>query len=190
MESGACFDATGAYRYSLWRKWNYKAPRLAFVMLNPSTADAQMNDPTIRRCLRFAQTWGYGSMEIVNLFALRTSQPTILRKARDPIGPDCDHHILTAVEQADRVILAWGNWGNLYGRDRTVLDLLTARITARKSLYCFGLTQAGQPRHPLYLRQDVQLIPYQAEAPSLESEHSPDQALHHGGSAPPAGNIL
>lgn len=169
MDSGACFDAIGVYRYSLWRNWNHKAPRIAFVMLNPSRADAEVNDPTIRRCLRFAQTWGYGSMEVVNLFALRAAQPSLLQQVADPIGPECDQHILKAVERADRVILAWGNWGSLCGRDRTVLALLTSHIIPCPSLYCLGLTQAGQPRHPLYIRRDTQFIPYRSRVPTLES---------------------
>lgn len=159
MKSGACFDPTGAYRYSLWRIWNH-GPWVTFVMLNPSTADAEVNDATIRRCVCFAQRWGYGALEVVNLFALRTPYPQTLRVVEDPVGAECDAHILTAVARADQVVLGWGNWGKLYHRDRAVLDLLTPY----SNIYCLGLNQSGQPRHPLYLKQTVQPIPYDGSA--------------------------
>lgn len=153
---GAYFDSGGLYRYSLWRVWDATAPKLAFIMLNPSTADAQINDPTIRRCISFAQTWGYGRLEVVNLFGLRTPHPQELRQAADPIGAQCDEYIQTAAQQADRIILAWGNWGNFCRRDQAVIKLL-----ASDKLYCLGFNQSGQPRHPLYLKRDVQPICYE-----------------------------
>ncbi|MBD3880576.1 DUF1643 domain-containing protein [Phormidium tenue FACHB-886] len=152
LAQGAVFDATGAYRYRLWRQWSFTAPRIVFIMLNPSTADASTNDPTIRRCIGFAQAWGYGGLEVVNLFALKATQPTLLKEAIDPIGADCDRHLLEAIKAADRTVLAWGNWGNLHGRDRAVLTLLAQRT----ELHCLGLTQAGQPRHPLYLKASTE----------------------------------
>lgn len=161
MKGGACFDANGIYRYSLWRQWDASAAKLVFIMLNPSTADAQCNDPTIRRCIGFAQAWGYGRLEVVNLFGLRTPDPQRLRQAVDPIGAQCDEHIQTAAQQADQIILAWGNWGNFAGRDQAVVRLL-----ATYNLYCLGLNQSGQPRHPLYLKRDVQPIPYLAVSPT------------------------
>jgi hypothetical protein len=152
LELGADFDATGCYRYRLWRRWNAAADRLTFIMLNPSTADASVNDPTIRRCVGFAQHWGYGSLEVVNLFAFRTPHPRMLQQVADPVGTNCDAAILTAVQRSSCVVLAWGNHGQLYERDQAVLSLLKS-----KPLYCLGLTQTGQPRHPLYLKQTTQL---------------------------------
>lgn len=145
VKMGARFGATGIYRYTLWRCWEVEQPRLAFVMLNPSTADAEVNDPTICRCLGFAQAWGYGSLEVVNLFALKTPHPSQLSLATDPVGAECDAAILQAVEQADCTVIAWGNWGKLHGRDRAVLELLD------RPVYCLGRNQSSQPRHPLYL---------------------------------------
>lgn len=156
MEMGACFDATGIYRYSLWRSWDLSQPRLVFMMLNPSTADAEVNDPTIRHCLGFAHAWGYGSLEVVNLFGLRTPHPPRLREANDPIGAECDDYIQNAAQRADQIILAWGNWGNFRNRDQAVIQLLTDC----KNLYCLGVNQSGQPRHPLYLKRSVQPILY------------------------------
>jgi hypothetical protein len=160
MHQSAIFDRTGAYRYSLLRTWDAAAPRIAFVMLNPSTADAQINDPTIRRCIRFAQTWGYGTLEVVNLFALRATQPIALKWAAEPVGEDCDRYLLEAFHAADRTVLAWGNWGKLYERDRAVLALLAQLSAQQSGLCCLGLTQTRQPRHPLYLKTTTQPIAF------------------------------
>lgn len=97
-------------------------------MLNPNSADAQVNDPTITRCINFAKSWGYGRLELVNMFAYRTSKPSLLKQATEPIGSDNDafgqlrnRFILESVEKCDRVILAWGNHSDLtldiYDRD-------------------------------------------------------------------------
>ncbi|MBI4782867.1 MAG: DUF1643 domain-containing protein [Oscillatoriophycideae cyanobacterium NC_groundwater_1537_Pr4_S-0.65um_50_18] len=154
-KQGAIFDRTKTYRYSLWRSWDDDKPRVAFVMLNPSTADADCNDPTLRRCIGFAQTWGYGSLVVVNLFALRATHPEQLRQVRDPIGQECDRYILAAVSIADCTVVAWGNGGHLKGRDRTVQELIGAA-------HCLGVNRSGQPRHPLYARSDSPLMPFNA----------------------------
>lgn len=154
MKKGAILDSTGLYRYTLWREWDGCAPKLVFVMLNPSRADAIVDDPTIRRCLGFARTWGYGSLEVVNLFAYRTSHPSNLAQVADPVGPENDRYLEAAMERCDRagirVVIAWGNGGLLLGRNEEVL-----RAIAREDLYCLGVTKRGQPRHPLYLKSDT-----------------------------------
>jgi hypothetical protein len=124
VRKGAEFDRTGCYRYSLWREWNLQAPVIAFIMLNPSTADATADDPTIRRCIRFAQVWGYGSLEVVNLFAYRATHLKDLRGAVDPIGEENDRYLQNAVQRVQTVLLAWGNWGSLQNRSATVMQLL------------------------------------------------------------------
>ena len=143
--SGAVFDASGRYRYRLWRRWA-DGEVVLFVMLNPSTADARRDDPTIRRCGGFARAWGFAAMTVVNLFALRATDPARLRRARDPVGRDNDRHILAAAAGASALVLAWGAHGALGGRDREVRALLTGHRPE-----CLGVTRAGQPRHPLYL---------------------------------------
>lgn len=153
---GATFDPTYTYRYNLWRQWDEQRPWVGFVMLNPSRADAVVDDPTIRRCLGFAQAWGYGGLEVVNLFAYRTASPTELRRVSDPIGAENDRYLTSLVQRVDRILLAWGNWGTLYQRDRAVIQLLGMS----KPLNCLGLTQTGQPRHPLYLRRGELPQPY------------------------------
>lgn len=111
----AVFDPAGRYRYSLRRRWDAAGARVAFVLLNPSTADGRRDDPTIRRCIGFAREWGFGGLEVVNLFACRSTHPGGLRSAQDPVGPENDRFLAAAWDRADRVIVAWGNHGALLG---------------------------------------------------------------------------
>lgn len=148
----AQFDATGTYRYSLHRRWAAAGPNVAFIMLNPSRADAQQDDPTLRACTQFAQRWQYGSLTVVNLFAYRTPHPRLLKTAAAPIGPENDRYLLAAAQAADRIVLAWGNEGGLWERDRAVLNLL---LTHHQKLFCLSRNRTGHPRHPLYVRRDT-----------------------------------
>ena len=150
MQGGATI--LGNYRYSLWRQWNSKSKTIAFIMLNPSRADAKVNDPTVTRCINFAKAWGYDRLEVVNLFAYRTPHPSLLKQATEPIGKDNDHFILESVSHSERVILAWGNQGTWQQQDVHVLKLLTNQTR----IYSLGITKKGCPRHPLYLRQESQ----------------------------------
>lgn len=131
-------------------------------MLNPSTADATQDDPTIRRCIGFARDWGYGSLKVVNLFAFRATDPSILEGAADPIGPENDRHLVETCQQADLVVAAWGNYGRLLGRDRQVVALLASH----SEIMCLGSTKCGNPRHPLYVRGDTQPMPFGSAAPT------------------------
>jgi hypothetical protein len=146
--------AEGRFRYLLWRQWEVGA-RVLFVMLNPSVADAERDDPTIRRCRGLARAWGFGAVEVANLFALRATDPRDLARARRRVGPRNDEILLDAVGRADAIIVAWGVHGALDGRDRAVARLLDGR-----ALRCLGRTRAGQPRHPLYVRRDVVTHPW------------------------------
>lgn len=130
--------------------------RILFVMLNPSTANATHNDPTLRRCLGFASDWGFGSLELCNLFAYRATEPAILKRVRDPVGPDNDSYICTAAKRANAIIVAWGTRGTLLGRAEQVTKLL-ART---QSLLCLGVTKDGAPRHPLYVPRTVTPVPF------------------------------
>jgi hypothetical protein len=145
--SGASF--AGPYRYLLWRRWT-DASSVLFVMLNPSTADARRDDPTIRRCIGFARAWGFGGVEVVNLFAWRATDPRELRRAADPIGPDNDRAIAKAAARNHAIIAAWGVHGALLERDRQVAVLL-----AGARVHCLARTGNGAPRHPLYVRAAV-----------------------------------
>lgn len=143
VQGGANLE--GAYRYTLWRVWNEQLPRILFVLLNPSTADAERDDPTLLRCFGFALREGCGSLEIVNLFAFRATQLGLLKTTSDPIGPENDRAIAVATQRASMVVLGWGTHGTYLARDRAVLQRLSS-----SSLYCIGLTKEGHPKHPLY----------------------------------------
>lgn len=153
IESSAEFSPCRSYRYALERRWDDAGPTVAFIGLNPSTADEQSNDPTIRRCIGFAQSWGFGSLSMVNLFAMRSKDPRLLYEAEDPIGPDNDRWIEKARRRADALIAAWGTRGTLLGRDESVL-------AKHRDLLCLGVTKDGHPRHPLYLRSDTTACPF------------------------------
>ncbi|MCC5647221.1 DUF1643 domain-containing protein [Nostoc sp. CHAB 5824] len=144
-------DTTEKYRYLLGRKWDDNLPQVTFVMLNPSTADADKDDRTLTRCINFANFWGYGSLEVVNLFAYITPKPRELRQVDDPVGSENNSYIKSATERADLIILAWG--ASKYpkkncDRDKEVLSL----ISGKKTLHCLKLTKKGYPNHPLYLK--------------------------------------
>ncbi len=143
----ARFDRSRSYRYRLGRSWDPAGGRAAFVLLNPSAADETQDDPTLRRCLGFARHWGFGVLEVVNLFAWRSAHPRDLRRVADPVGPRNDRHIRETVQAADFVLAGWGNAGTLQGRAAAV-DAVLATLPA---VHCLGVTKAGQPRHPLYV---------------------------------------
>jgi hypothetical protein len=156
VDAGAIFDTTRRYRYRLWRTWDWKLPRVAFIMLNPSTADERRLDPTLRRCLGFAQRWGCGAFEVGNLYALRSTDPLALWDIDDPVGPANDEYLATIAEDATfGVVLAWGANAR-QERASTVVGLI--RHSGAKHVFHLGeLTRDGFPRHPLYLRGDLLL---------------------------------
>lgn len=155
--SMAVYSACETYRYQLTRDWNASAPRLLFVMLNPSTASETTNDPTVARCEARARRMGQGAVRVVNLFAFRATDPRALRAAADPVGRDSDRFLLEAAGWADSVICAWGNHGALLNRAKAATALLRS---AGKPLLHLGLTGMGQPRHPLYVRNDATPQPW------------------------------
>jgi hypothetical protein len=150
-EIDATISACRGYRYRLWRRWGH-GPTCIFVMLNPSTADATQDDPTIRRVTRFARREGCGSIAVVNLFAFRASSPAVMKAATDPIGPENDEHLVRTLQNATGpVIAAWGLHGSFRERDRAV------RLLTNVQFSCLGRTKGGAPRHPLYVRADAPL---------------------------------
>jgi hypothetical protein len=154
----AVISADGTYRYSLVRIWDPARPRLVFVMLNPSTADASEDDRTIGRCMDFARRNGYGSIEVVNLFALRSTDPRHLATHPDPVGPDNDLHLQRAAYRRV-VVVAWGAHPMTKQRVAPVLRLL--RNASREcTLHCLGMTKSLAPRHPLYVSGTQPLVPY------------------------------
>jgi len=162
----AFISECGTYRYLLTRAnavpGSDRDPAV-FVMLNPSTADARLDDPTIRRCKRFAQDWGCAGLIVTNLYALRATDPTALRHHADPIGPMNDFCLrLMACEYRD-VICAWGAKAPAERVER-VVGLLTGPGAGAR-LWCLGTTKDGAPRHPLYVKATQPLVRwhYQSE---------------------------
>jgi hypothetical protein len=150
------FSADRVYRYALTRQWSDASPAV-FVMLNPSTADAFVEDPTVRRCLTFARQWGAGGLTVLNAFALRSTDPRALDRHADPVGPDNDAVIrrhLAAAAGAP-VVAAWGadKAVRAHGRDAALCAMV--REATGQVLACLGTTKDGAPRHPLYVRGDA-----------------------------------
>ena len=169
MQRSAEISACGRYRYRLDRQWRPSSRTCVFVMLNPSTADAEQDDPTIRRCVGFATQWGCGRLVVVNLFGLRATNPRELYSSSiDPIGPENDNHLLRAAEETwdvdesscGIVVCAWGNHGALHGRGDHVRRLLEREHFTPRVL---RLTAAGQPPHPLYLPRTLTPNPWTGE---------------------------
>ncbi|WP_027947183.1 DUF1643 domain-containing protein [Amycolatopsis taiwanensis] len=157
VQKSAVISPCGTYRYELTRRWS-DGPPVGWVMLNPSTADANLDDPTIRRCIAFAKAWGYGGIVVRNLYALRATDPRELDRHSEPIGPDNDAHLARCVGEP-LTIVAWGARGGDRGRE--VLGLLASRGVRPHLL---ATTGDGQPRHPLYLRADLLPVPVQEVA--------------------------
>lgn len=156
----AVFDPSRTYRYLLTREWG-DGPVMTFVMLNPSTADAMVDDPTIRRCAGFAKREACTGIAVVNLFALRATDPKSLYSHPDPVGPDNAGFLLRAlVADGGPVVAAWGLHGAFHGR-----GLEVARLLAPAGMGCLGVTKAGHPKHPLYVRGDTPLVPYVPRIP-------------------------
>ena len=165
--------AMGGYRYALFRDidCNHEGtlikdcpgqPKLVvFIMLNPSTATAEQDDATIRRCIGFARSWpGYGKLTVLNLFAFRATRPKALKLSADPIGKLNNDAIYIHTDQADLIVCAWGVHGALYDRGEQVVKGLQARGL---ELHCLGLTKDGHPRHPLYVAGNTEPIPFRTQ---------------------------
>ncbi len=144
----AVIAGEGRFRYRLDRHWDKTKGYINFIMLNPSTADAYQDDPTITRCIARAKEYGYGGLVVTNLFAYRSTDPTKLRWAKDRIGELNDIYILDAAKGAAAVVMAWGDHGKLDGRGPDVFGkLFDAGIEPKVLRY----TLKGQPEHPLYV---------------------------------------
>lgn len=147
------------YRYELTRSWGgIDILPLAFIMLNPSTADQVDNDPTIRKCIGFAKRWGFENIVVNNLFAYRATDPKELTKVSDPVGPDNDEAIATTLNRAIAIVCAWGTTTSPLVRQRAKEVLAGIGDTSR--LYCLGMNKDGSPKHPLYRAYDSPLVPF------------------------------
>jgi hypothetical protein len=152
---GAVVSKCGQYRYHLWRTVSGATGRLCAIGLNPSIADARIDDPTIRILQRIARDEGFGTLDVVNLNAFRSTDPRGMRAAKDPVGPDNDFWIDSIVDEADMVLCAWGAGGGDRGRE------VEARLRAREiSLHVLALNADGSPHHPLRLSRDLRPRPW------------------------------
>ena len=149
--SEALYSRCGQYRYRLTRAWG-AGPVLVWIMLNPSTATEERNDPTIARCEGRARRGGFGGVEILNLFAFRATRPADLRQVGDPVGPGNGAVVLEGAARAGMILCGWGVHGALQGEGARMRSALLDRGLV---LHTLGLTKAGHPRHPLYVGNAV-----------------------------------
>jgi len=153
MIAASAFSPDRKYRYALWRIWDERKPICMFIGLNPSTADENFDDPTIKRCKSYSGGWGYGGLCMANLFAYRSSNPRDLCSYREPIGSENDTWLTYLAAYSGIVVASWGNWGELLKRSEAVRKLIPG-------LYCLGTTKRGQPKHPLYLPGEAKIERY------------------------------
>lgn len=157
LQRRATISDDGLYRYRLSRTWDGTKLPLVWIMLNPSTADAEIDDPTIRRCMSFARREGAGGIEVLNLFAYRATKPKELERVSDPVGPLNDEFIREVLYPHSRCICAWGAFPKAWGRAERIMDLARGI-----DFLCLGRTAAGHPLHPLYIANDKPFIPWAA----------------------------
>lgn len=182
LNKGAIISPCGNYRFRLWREWCLRggvAPLIptreenghllavpaacVFIMLNPSTADGDQDDPTIRRCVGFAKRFGFDQLEVVNLFAWRATDPQQLLSVspeRDPVGSDNQRHVAEALSNAGMIVCAWGAHGGHIGQDEAMLGWIDLANGRDAPVVTLGLTKQGHPRHPLYLPLNSEPVPF------------------------------
>lgn len=164
--SAAIISGCGQYRYTLDREFGSAAPVLLWVMLNPSKADAEKDDPTIRKCIGFTGRLGYERLRVVNLFAWRATNPNDLADPVDPVGPENERHLARSITYADRVIVAWGAHQIPGFRQQKIGQVARVlEIMGHRRLECLGTSKDGSPRHPLMLPYATQLKRW--EVPSV-----------------------
>lgn len=155
MHKTAVISPCGQYRYALGRRWGGVGASVLWIMLNPSTADASIDDPTIKRCIAFSQRLGFTGLFVGNLWAYRATDPYALWDVDDARGPNRDAWLLDMAMASDAIICAWG----AHGAGHTLRSLNLPDVP--RGTWCLGRTKDGSPRHPLYLRADTALEPFQ-----------------------------
>ncbi len=150
----AIISSDEKYRYLSVRQWDANLPKLGWVMLNPSTADAENDDPTIRRCIGFAKDWGYGAIIVGNLFAFRATNPKELLKASSPSGDDNEFHLQSIFDSCEKVVCAWGAFApKVYE-----YDYMASKVREFGRRYALGYTKQCEPIHPLYVSKNKTLF--------------------------------
>jgi len=152
-DSNAIFSEDRKYRYALWRIWDAEKPKIMFIGLNPSTANEDQNDPTIRRVIRFAKDWGYGGVYMMNLFAVVSADPKVLLTCENPVM-DNDYWLKATKRKCMDVLFAWGNFKEAYSRAKQVEAMFSGA-------YCLGKNKNGTPKHPLYISANQKQLIYE-----------------------------
>ncbi|MGN7300360.1 DUF1643 domain-containing protein [Ferdinandcohnia sp. SAFN-114] len=157
MKRRAIFDPSRTYRYSMSRIWDESKKKIVFIMLNPSIANETADDNTTKKCITFAKKFGYGSLEIINLFAyVATDYNELKNLSREvAIGKENIDYIIRAVNSADKIVAAWGENGTIHQRNKDIENLLRGY-----DIDCLKVTARGFPSHPLFLSYKCELIPY------------------------------
>lgn len=157
-DGGALFSECRYYRYALWRIWDHGGFNLgnyiSFIGLNPSTATEYKNDNTVSKCIKYSKRWGYSGMFMLNAYAFRTPYPALMKACKNPIGDENDRYIKDIANRSSKVVLAWGN-DCAPDRQQEILNLIN------KEIFCLGINKNKSPKHPLYLKQTLDLIPYE-----------------------------
>ncbi len=159
----AILSEDGNYRYRLSREWGTGAGRVSWLMMNPSTADALVDDATIRKCIGFSQIWGFNALDVINLFALRSRDPKALLSKEDIYGPDFDKHYHDVLMNSSLLILAWGCESTLKSLGISPKEHVSAVYHDIHEWYpnlpvkCLGQSKTGNPYHPLMLAYDTPL---------------------------------
>lgn len=154
MKKGAIISACGKYRYALSRVWDSSKPLALWIMLNPSTADAELDDPTIRRCIGFSQYWGFGGMLVGNLYAYRSTDKRALYKVADPVGPE---NVATVQLLRSLAIKTFVAFGADKGPGSPIYQELAQYADPRNytkvksEIFCLGHNRDDSPKHPLYV---------------------------------------
>jgi len=148
-QSGAIFSICDQHRFSLWRKWSAGKRMILFIMLNPSTADAERNDPTIARCIQFAKDWRFDGLFVGNLFSLRSTHPKLLYEHPTPVVDLNNYFIDLMAELSSEVIFAWGNYGALKNQGTLMLHKFIDGLVLE-------VNKSGNPKHPLYIKKTAE----------------------------------
>lgn len=155
----AIFSPCEQYRYILTRRFDADNPKVCnFIMLNPSTADEKKNDPTVARCCKYAQRWGYGALIVTNIFAYRATDPKEMRAQADPVGLCNFRYLVSAADKSDFIVCAWGTHGAFGDRGKITVRTLEG---CGFELHCLEITKHGHPKHPLYCKADLEPIRYE-----------------------------
>lgn len=153
MKKGAIFSSCRKYRYVLWRIWDESKPLIMFIGLNPSIADENKDDPTIRKCINLSKYWGYGGFYITNLFAYKSTDFNKIKSIDNPIGKENDRWIKKIIKRASDIVICWGNKGRYLNRDKELLKFID-------NVKCLGMTKCGCPKHPLYVNSKSKFSNY------------------------------